>query len=187
MKLFVEDFDLLLVPVTMPLYLLPVDFDVLDDEVVIGNFVVVTDFEVLEMLFVFGALGVFVVRGVNDFAVKDFVVVAVLIGTLTVADVVVVDDAVVVGTGFEISPTFLLPGDFDPFVLVFEVDVVVDVVVVEDVVVVAIDVVVMRTVFSTMLLSVFLPPVGFEVLPESFPFLGRETGETIPVRFILDI
>ena len=100
MKLFEEDFDLLLVPVIIPLYLLSVDFDVLDDEVVIGNFVVVTDFEVLEMLFVFGALGVFVVRGVNDFDVRDFVVVAVLIDTLTVADVVVVDDAVVVGTGF---------------------------------------------------------------------------------------
>ena len=175
------------------------DFEVFEDDVVIGNFVVVTDLEVLEMLFVFGALGVVVVRGVNDFDVKGFVIV-VLIGTSVVTDVVVVHDVVVASTGFEvdISPVFLSPGDFGPmdfvvvlvvdvtsFVAVFVVDVLVGFVVVADVVVVADDVVVIRTVVSTISLPTFLPPVGFEVLPESFPFLGRETGETI--RFILDL
>ena len=198
--LFEEGFELLLVPVTMPLYLSSMHFEVFEDEVVIGNFVVVTDLEALEMLFVFGALGVVVVRGVNDFDVKGFVIV-VVIGTFVVTDVVVVDDVVVARTGFEveISPVFLSPGDFGPmnfvvvlvvdvtnFVAVFVVDVLVGFVVVgADVVVVADDVVVISTVVATISLPTFLPPVGFEVLPESFPFLGRETGETI--RFILDL
>ena len=71
------------------------------------------------------------------------------------------------------------------FVMVFVVDVVVGFVVVADVVVVADDVVVITTVVSIMSLQAFLPPVGFEVLPESFPFLSRKTGETI--RFVLDL
>ena len=99
----------------MPLYLSSMDFEVFEDEVVIGNFVVVTDFEALEMLFVLGALGVVVVRDVNDFVVKGFVIVVLLV-TFVVTGVVVVGDVVVARTGFkvEISPVFLSPGDFGP-------------------------------------------------------------------------
>ena len=189
-KIFEELLDLLLVPVTMPLYLSSVNLEVFEDEVVIGDFVLVNDFEVFELIVVIVAFDVVVVRGVNnDCEVKGSVMVVVLIGNLVVADVVVVDEVVVARTDFEISSAFLLPGDFDPInFVVFVIDVVVGIVVVADVVVVAVDVVI-RSVFSTMssMLSsmpAFLPPVGFVVFPESFPFLGRESGETI--RLILD-
>ena len=192
-KIFEELLDLLLVPVTMPLYLSSVNLEVFEDEVVIGDFVLVNDFEVFELIVVIVAFDVVVVRGVNDDCeVKSSVMAVVLIGNLVVADVVVVDEVVVARTDFEISSAFLLPGDFDPInFVVFVVDVVVGIVVlvvVADVVVVAVDVVI-KSVFSTMssMLSSmpeFLLPVGFVVFPESFPFLGRESGETI--RLILD-
>ena len=189
-KIFEELLDLLLVPVTMPLYLSSVNLEVFEDEVVIGDFVLVNDFEVFELIVVIVAFDVVVVRGVNDDCdVKGSVMAVVLIGNLVVADVVVVDEVVVARTDFEIFSAFLLPGDFDPInFVVFVIDVVVGIVVVADVVVVAVDVVI-RSVFSTMssMLSSmpeFLLPVGFVVFPESFPFLGRESGETI--RLILD-